>query len=345
MHSLEKRCKKAPDDFKTELIKFFNNGCGSENEDRVEFNESPMQADPEITGFSTAKEVDAMASGDSDFAMHIGTFSDDSSIGCDFVLRSPNITFRDTLVLSFSIAAGQEKKTKDVCQSTIEQKVEAELFQSNKPAHPLFNGMVNPESSALTTMALGHNICHGGTKGLDPSSVSDVAQEPPQDSSGNKQNVAFARLLAAHPKSTVRDHCVHHCMAVFFRGPVDSIIEREPLEKFQELERILKASNNCCLLLRNHNNNNNNNNNSKSLEIEAHVILSFTTFVIVSPHRTFFAHCKKRTVWLICVFWEVWAPNFAPQNWRKNATASPHPSATTQKGNNNNGNDQHNQTC
>lgn len=115
LRALEKKSsRKLPENFleamKTIQPRGGTEEVNAERSPKIRFIESVFQADPEVAGLALSGAVEAIVSGDSDFAIHCGpeTISLDSgSQYVDFMLAKPKISLKDRDILSFDIITGQ----------------------------------------------------------------------------------------------------------------------------------------------------------------------------------------------------------------------------------------------
>lgn len=148
-------------------INDFKTTCGA----RISVESSLWQADPTIAKRAIDGEVDAILSGDSDFAMYIGTGGPDG-LG-DIMLRNPIFTKRTTDTIdTLEIWTGQKSVVNHINQ-ILQPRVGASPFHKD-PKHPVFDGMSSLRARALFALALGCDALPGGIVGCGPQKVHSI---------------------------------------------------------------------------------------------------------------------------------------------------------------------------
>ncbi len=127
---------------------------------QIKFMVAPHQADPSLARLALRREVEAIITTDSDFALYVGPGEDGKS----------------DLMLKPEIVSGSIRS----CQLSTSQSTAAEFIEelghswSNQPKHPLFDGVKEPRVRALIAVAVGCDANPGGIHGFGPSKVKDL---------------------------------------------------------------------------------------------------------------------------------------------------------------------------
>ncbi|CAJ1947489.1 unnamed protein product [Cylindrotheca closterium] len=149
-----------------DLVKSFASTNGSS----IVLQKSLWQADPAIAKHAIDGDVDAVLSGDSDFAMYVGGGVPD---GCgDIMLRNPTLGKRNTHLESFEIWTGPKKVVKYI-NEILKPKVRQSIFQKD-PQHPIFDGLDRIRFCALFALALGCDALPGGIDGFGAKKASII---------------------------------------------------------------------------------------------------------------------------------------------------------------------------
>ncbi|CAJ1952135.1 unnamed protein product [Cylindrotheca closterium] len=158
-----------PPDF-IDKIDYLVKSFASTNGSSIVLQKSLWQADPAIAKRAINGDVDAILSGDSDFAMYVGGGGPD---GCgDIMLRNPTLGKRNTHLESLQIWTGQ-KNVVNYINEILKPKVRQSIFQKD-PQHPIFDGLDQIRFRALFALALGCDALPGGIDGFGAKKASII---------------------------------------------------------------------------------------------------------------------------------------------------------------------------
>ena len=157
--------RQLPTDFDQKL-KAFVDGYKSEEKGNITMEIAPTQADPCLAKMAVDGEIDAIISGDSDFAVYVGPG------GCngmaDIMLKDVKLSMIKEPVQSCKLYTGQ-KAVADQIEAILQPKIDRSPFDNGRvPQYPLFSGQKDPMVRALIALLVGCDACPGGVDGMGP---------------------------------------------------------------------------------------------------------------------------------------------------------------------------------
>ena len=127
---------------------------------KINFIVAPYQADPTLAMLALRRQVEAIVTTDSDFAMCVGPGEDGAS---DIMIKPDVVGGR---IRSCQLSTGQS-----TCRAFIQAQGHS---WTNQPKHPFFDGIGDPKLRALLAVAVGCDANPGGIHGFGPSKVGDL---------------------------------------------------------------------------------------------------------------------------------------------------------------------------
>mmetsp|Transcript_15112 Transcript_15112/g.37013 ORF Transcript_15112/g.37013 Transcript_15112/m.37013 type:complete len:286 (-) Transcript_15112:335-1192(-) len=148
-----------PSDFVVNLEKLAQSWTSkSKNGVSISLERSLWQADPTIAKRAIDGDIDAILSGDSDFAMYVGTGGKDGM--ADIMIRNPSFTSKRDSIKTLEIWTGQ-KRVAEYINGVLDTKIGEDTFPETPP-HPIFDGLNSFRARALLAIGVGCDALPGG---------------------------------------------------------------------------------------------------------------------------------------------------------------------------------------